>query len=819
MIDIRLFGGLEVAEAGVPLRVGSVERPLLLLAYLVLHNDHPSARSHLAALLWPEATEIQARVNLRNLVHRLRLAIPAVAEYLTLADAEIRWRRTDQVEVDVWRVRDGIREGTRRSLEMACAAYRGALLPGCQEEWVVRAREELGEQYMQILERLADLAEGAREYDLAVRYAERLSQADPLNEEYLRRLMRAHALHGQSADVERVFQAGTEAVRRGLGCELSAVTMDLYRRLSSRPPRSRAKTRLDATADRTLHHQVGRVETELFVGRARELEAFRKWLLTDSERAAILTVHGPGGVGKSTLLRAFADMARRLGLRVALLDARTLAGSRQSLWAACGKETEREAIGYLNRVRPVLLFDTCEELGGLSHYLQEELLPCLDRRVRVIFAGRFSSQPMLSLDSPWRRLIHTMTLAAFTHQESMEYLHRRGVVDPALAAEMSEAAGGNPLALALAVDLTADLKVRDFRSALPHWRLTVHQLAAELTRDTKDAELRGLLEVASVLRQFDSSALAAVSGQPDAGQAFDRLARLSVVRPAEYGLSLHDDVRRILSEDLQWRDPDRWATLRLRALGHYRDRARRVARPEEHRWIWGEFLSLLSNALAQRVLFREVEPGLLWVEPGQRGDWPAVCEIWHQWVSQSLHAEPAPQLRQALECALRSRCFVLRVVRHRAHDILGFSGVLPLCQESLPILLMSPNTAALVRARWSQAELRALPARAEDAVAFHLRYAAYGTREAEAVRAVLAREVLMAIMNGGTYYVTTGLPDYKVLAEALGFRQLPEARHFSAGAQVPDDSYELDLTAIGFESWITQLVRGTAQAALEVGGR
>jgi hypothetical protein len=46
-----------------------------------------------------------------------------------------------------------------------------------------------------------------------------------------------------------------------------------------------------------------------FVGRSAELELFRAALSRDAPDFAVLHIHGPGGMGKTTLLRAFAQIA------------------------------------------------------------------------------------------------------------------------------------------------------------------------------------------------------------------------------------------------------------------------------------------------------------------------------------------------------------------------------------------------------------------------------------------------------------------------------------------------------------------------------
>src|SRR5438105_987637 len=48
---------------------------------------------------------------------------------------------------------------------------------------------------------------------------------------------------------------------------------------------------------------VSRREQALFVGRHRELAAFRQWLLADTPFPELLSISGPGGVGKTTMIR------------------------------------------------------------------------------------------------------------------------------------------------------------------------------------------------------------------------------------------------------------------------------------------------------------------------------------------------------------------------------------------------------------------------------------------------------------------------------------------------------------------------------------
>lgn len=80
-LRIRLLGGLELRQGGIPLRLESA-RAESLLAYLLLHRAAPQSRQHLGFLLWPDSTESQARTNLRHLLHHLRRAVPDIDRFL-----------------------------------------------------------------------------------------------------------------------------------------------------------------------------------------------------------------------------------------------------------------------------------------------------------------------------------------------------------------------------------------------------------------------------------------------------------------------------------------------------------------------------------------------------------------------------------------------------------------------------------------------------------------------------------------------------------------------------------------------------------------
>ena len=78
-----------------------------------------------------------------------------------------------------------------------------------------------------------------------------------------------------------------------------------------------------------------------FVGRAAELELFLGALAASEPSFSVLWLHGPGGVGKTALLGAFAESAEDAGVRVVSLDLRTVEPSPPAFMAELGRALGR----------------------------------------------------------------------------------------------------------------------------------------------------------------------------------------------------------------------------------------------------------------------------------------------------------------------------------------------------------------------------------------------------------------------------------------------------------------------------------------------
>lgn len=567
---------------------------------------------------------------------------------------------------------------------------------------------------------------------------------------------------------------------------------------------------MNSGGGQTLGAAVRALEDRLFVGRERELALFARWLQAEPSVPEILDVSGPGGVGKSALLGAFQRIAAGAGRVVALVDGRTLEATPAALLQALGGGSLDDVAASLNRTPTLLLLDTFEALGNLTRYLQEQLLPRLSTSVRIVIAGRRPLGLAWSRGGGWHALIRPLPLERLSPAEARAYLSLRGISAPRRQEQVIEVAHGHPLALSLAADMVQHLGVRDFTAA-PEWHLIVRTLVDQLLEGVEDTALRELLYACAIVRQFDESALAAISGQSEIGAAFSRVCDLSVVRAAEHGLMLHDDVRHILLTDLRWRRPDRYSELRLRALAHYRQRMR-TASPVEREWLMLERLFLWEDGFVQRTIFEAEEPGEVWVHPAGADDIADLLRVW------TTRSDEIPRLDQTAEAQQRSHAIQEaaarlpgargRIARDRDGEAVGYSMVLPVTRDLLTTVYRVGPFDQLIRTYLTPDQVDALPTEPERATMFAIGNLAFTARLAEPTRAALLRDLMGIFSLEGTYFGIGHIPAYRTLLEAYGFRRLEGSRNTYWSAEQPIDGYVLDLSAIGVEPWIEALIAG-----------
>jgi DNA-binding SARP family transcriptional activator len=312
MLRIRLFGALELRAGDRLLPAMTSARAEGLLAYLLLHRHLPQSRQHLAFTLWPDSSESQARTNLRHVLHDLRRALPDADRLLEVTPRTLRWREEASYWLDVAAFEDAltrpqadVAEDGLAALREAVELYRGDLLDGSYDEWLLGERERLRSRYLEALERLATRLGEHGDHAHAIGYAERLLHHDPLHEEAYRLLMRLHAGRGQPARALQIYHLCSSSLESELGVGPSPATRDVYEALLN--------PGLDH-ADFTLRPQTDRFGGTSLVGRAAEWGRLTTlWHASERGRAQVVLVTGEPGVGKTRLVEEFQAWAARRG--------------------------------------------------------------------------------------------------------------------------------------------------------------------------------------------------------------------------------------------------------------------------------------------------------------------------------------------------------------------------------------------------------------------------------------------------------------------------------------------------------------------------
>jgi predicted ATPase/DNA-binding SARP family transcriptional activator/Tfp pilus assembly protein PilF len=389
-LHINLLASFQVRINGRSVNDFPTDKARALLAYLVVERQRAHRRETLAHLLWPEQPDQRARQNLRQALSSLRQLLhdgpdtdipfllidrhqvqfnPAanlwldVAAFTTLADTCERHRH---------RARHLCLPCLQR-LETLADLYVGDFLAGFFltgsvpfEEWALLKREWLHCRAIESLTELADFYERRGDYAAARHLAQRQVQMEPWREESHRQLMRLLAEDGQRSAALAQYKACSEALRQAFGADPTQETVRLYTAI-------REETARLVWEERPFVVGLPPASTPM-IGRETEAGELAE-LLADPE-ARLITLVGPGGMGKTRLAREVATA--HLGLFpdgvywLELADLQTAvlvipALARRLGIVLAGKEPpEAQVLAYLRAKELLLILDNAEHLPELA---------------------------------------------------------------------------------------------------------------------------------------------------------------------------------------------------------------------------------------------------------------------------------------------------------------------------------------------------------------------------------------------------------------------------------------------------------------------
>ncbi|MBE2201877.1 MAG: tetratricopeptide repeat protein [Anaerolinea sp.] len=365
-LHVSLLGGfsLLLADSSITLNSRKAEA---LVAYLAF-GQRPFARDELAQFFWPESDPAQATANLRKLLSELRrplapyLLIDRQSVALTLYNLDTTTFNQLAAAVDR---EDG--------LATAVALYQGDFLAGLYlrdslpfDEWATLERERHQQTMLTALRRLTTHHLHQGQYEQALRCVARWLALDPLAEAAHRLAMRLHARRGRRNAALAQFSQCQRILEEELGVSPTAETVRLYYKIRETPPPP-----TDPVPG--------------FVGREKELSEISR--LLDDPVGRLLTLTGPGGIGKTRLARQAAARCAadfRHGVCLVALDNLDLTTAPSDALLSLLATTlnlpfndkqllQKQLLHYLRQKEMLLLFDNFESLLAAAPLLQSLL--------------------------------------------------------------------------------------------------------------------------------------------------------------------------------------------------------------------------------------------------------------------------------------------------------------------------------------------------------------------------------------------------------------------------------------------------------------
>jgi DNA-binding SARP family transcriptional activator len=236
-LQIYLLGTMQITESdGRPLPLTPTVQSLF--AYLVLNRHQSHRRDVLIDVFWNGHPESKAKRCLSTALWRLHRELDN--ELLdTSLQGEIRFDAGEHVWIDIANFESKAAMGLAKPLaameladvallEAATALYRGELLVGYYDDWVLQERERLNLLYLRCLARLMAYFRLTQNWQQGIVYGRKILQVDPLREQIHRELMLLYLESGQHPLAIQQYHQCRRILAEEMGIEPMTETTTMY---------------------------------------------------------------------------------------------------------------------------------------------------------------------------------------------------------------------------------------------------------------------------------------------------------------------------------------------------------------------------------------------------------------------------------------------------------------------------------------------------------------------------------------------------------------------------------------------------------------
>jgi predicted ATPase/DNA-binding SARP family transcriptional activator len=324
-LELTLFGSPEVRHRGQAVTGFRSSKAQALLYYLAV-TARPHTRSSLAGLLWGDQPDDAARTSLSKCLSNLR---ELVGEAVLIGRQSVAFNRDYPYRLDTERVA-GSRDAPSTpeaiaELKAALALCRGDFLEGFYvrdapdfEHWLLVQRAHFREAVVRGLVTLADFAEQQGDLPQAIAHTRQLLALEPWREEAHRQLITRLAHGGQRAAALAQYEICRRILDEELGVEPDAETLAVVAAIRTSPPDKVTKWQGDHAKLAQEHLPARSLPSPVMpalptpptplIGRERERAELSE--LIANPQCRLITITGPGGIGKTRLaLAAAADQS------------------------------------------------------------------------------------------------------------------------------------------------------------------------------------------------------------------------------------------------------------------------------------------------------------------------------------------------------------------------------------------------------------------------------------------------------------------------------------------------------------------------------